>query len=319
MTRQRTRAPLAWTLLALTAVGFGLLAAALFHSPAGAQEPSMRASVATWKDADGIIELCIDLHDEARGDTRICPDLRRLNVAAAAERRWFRSRAVEIAPSVSLWVRARRVGDRLDFGLGIRSDGRSRGLRAATWFFDWRQRPENRWQGSSSILLPVSVTPYSRLWATSAGMLSDAAQLAPGRPAPEFALPRLGEDPETLVSLFDALGGGARHTLLVFWASWAPHVEETLTTLSELAVESSEVRVIAINVYEPSQRAAQQFARDHGARILHLVDESGSVAQHYRVDGLPEIYVLDRWGVYLFTIRGPAPLTDMLSPSEPSE
>lgn len=311
--QQRTRAPLAWTLFALAAIGLGLLGVALLRAPAHAQEPSLRASIATWKTADGIVELCIDLHEEARGSTRICPDLRELNVAAVSERRWFRSRAVEIASGASLWVRARRIGDRLDFGLGVRSDGRSRGLRAATWSFDWRQRPTNRWQRSSSIVLPLSVTPYSRLFATSAGMLSDAPQLELGQPAPEFTLPVLGGEPDTLISLFDARSSGARHTLLVFWASWAPHADETLAMLSELASESANVRVIAINVYEPDRRAALRSARDHGARILHLFDETGSVARHYRVDGLPEIYVLDRWGVYLFAIRGPAPLFHMLS------
>ena len=294
--RQRKCAALVWTLVALAAIGFVLVGAALPRSPANAQDPSLRVGVATWKTSDGIIELCIDLRDDARGDARICPDLRELNVAAVSEHRWFRSRAVEIGPGASLWVRARRIGDRLDFGLGIRSDGRSRGLRAATWSFDWRQRLANRWQRSSSIVLPLSVAPYSRLFATSAGMLSDAPQLELGQPAPEFALPLLGGEPETLISLFDARSGGARHTLLVFWASWAPHADETLAMLSELESKSADVRVVAINVYEPSQRDAQQSARDHGARILHLIDETGSVARHYRVDGLPEIYVLDRSG-----------------------
>ena len=311
--RQRTRAPLVWTLVALAAMGFGLLGATLPRSAADAQDPTLRASVATWKSADGIIELCIDLQDEARGDTRICPDLRTLDVAAVSERRWFRSRAVEIAPGASIWVRARRIGDRLDFGLGIRSDGRLRGLRAASWSFDWRQRLPSHWRGSSSIALPLSVTPYSRLFATSAGMLSDAPPLELGQPAPEFVLPLLGGDPDTLISLFEARSGGARHTVLVFWASWAPHADETLAMLNELGSASANLRVVAVNVYESSQRAAQRSARDHGAGFVHLIDETAAVAQHYRVDGLPELYVLDRWGVYQFAIRGPAPLVEMLS------
>ena len=49
------------------------------------------------------------------------------------------------------------------------------------------------------------------------------------------------------------------------------------------------------------------------AGLLHLSDVDGSVARHYRVDGLPELFLLDSRGVYRGVIRGAAPLAEILA------
>ncbi len=311
--RRRWRMAASSVLLAISAAACLLTAAFVLPSSASAQDASLRVSVAAWKMDTGVFELCFDLHDTATGTTRLCPDLRVLNVAAATEHRWFRSRGLDIAPEVSVWVRARRVGERLDFGLGVREDGRSRGVRARSWSVDWQQQAVNRWLRTSSVALTLQASPYPRLWVTEAGLVNGAQRLEVDQLAPEFVLPRLGRDPESLISLSEAREGSEPFTLLMFWSSWAPYAVETLTELQEIAAQSAEVRAVTVNVYEVGDGAAEQFVREHGLRMLHLVDEDGAVARHYRVDGVPELYVIDWRGVYRGVIRGAAPLQAILA------
>jgi len=65
--------------LAVSAPILALAALLLFagSSRADAQDASLSVSLATWKSADGTIELCIGLRDAAVGDTRQCPERRR--------------------------------------------------------------------------------------------------------------------------------------------------------------------------------------------------------------------------------------------------
>ena len=282
-------------------------------SRADAQDASLSVSLASWKSADGTIELCIDLRDAAVGDTRQCPQRRQLTFARAPDARWLRSRSIAVAPEVELWVRARRVGQRLDLGLGYSIEGARRGLRARSWSIDWPSAPVDQWQTTSEIPLRLPVAPHPELWDTPAGIVAGAKRLQMGTPAPEFRLPELGADDESLLSLSSIRSPDQRVTLIVFWASWAPLVGETLSVLGDLAQREDNIQVIGINVYETSPGAGPAFAERFGVNLLHLADLDGSVAQHYRVDGLPELFVLDSEGVYRGVIRGAAPLTEILS------
>lgn len=313
MMRWRGRPAAVGALAMAFAAGLAVLAALITSPTADAQEQVLRAGVAAWRISEGTIEFCIDVDDLNGREVRLCPDLRELNVEAARERRWYRTRGVELAENVSLWVRARRVGDRLDVGLGLRSGGQSRGFRARSWFFDLDRMPTNRWQRTSVLRVTVPVATHTWLWAATAGIVDESQRLVQGFRAPDFVLPRLLGDGESLVSLSEVLAGEEHLTLIVFWASWAPYVSETLSILQEIASESSEVRVVAINVYELSGNDGPPFAREHGLKMLHLVDESGAVAQHYRVDGLPELYVIDWRGAFLGVIRGAAPIDEILA------
>ena len=220
--------------LAVSAPILALAALLLFagSSRADAQDASLSVSLATWKSADGTIELCIGLRDAAVGETRQCPERRLLTFARAPEFRWLRSRSIDVAPEVELWIRARRVGQRLDLGLGVSIEGVRRGLRARSWSLDWPATPVDQWRETSEISLQLPVAPYPDLWDTPAGIVPGAKRLQMDTVAPEFRLPRLGADDDVLVSLSSTRSADVRLTLIVFWASWAPLVGETLTVLS---------------------------------------------------------------------------------------
>ncbi|MYA02643.1 MAG: TlpA family protein disulfide reductase [Chloroflexi bacterium] len=301
--------------LAVSAPILAVAALLLFagSSRADAQDASLSVSLATWKSADGTIELCIGLRDAAVGETRQCPDRRLLTFARAPEFRWLRSRSIDVAPEVELWIRARRVGQRLDLGLGVSIEGVRRGLRARSWSLDWPATPVDQWRETSEISLQLPVAPYPDLWDTPAGIVPGAKRLQMDTVAPEFRLPRLGADDDVLVSLSSTRSADVRLTLIVFWASWAPLVGETLTVLSNLAERQGDILVIGVNVYEVGEGAGQKFAQRFAAGLLHLSDVDGSVAQHYRVDGLPELFLLDSRGIYRGIIRGAAPLAEILA------
>ncbi len=288
---------------------------ALFQSntDAEAQEFSLDASVATWMSSDGVLELCFDLRDAIAGETRQCPDRRMLRVERAPENRWLRTSTVHIGPETGVWIRVRRVGERLDLGLALTIEGRARGIRRTSWFLDWASTPTDQWQQTSTVPLQLPAAPHPELWQSEAGIAVGARRLEVGKAAPEFLLPRLGSTTDELTSLSDARAGAKQLTLIVFWSSWAPLVGETLSVLGDLAVSEPDVRVIGINVYEVNDEAGEAFIQNFGTGLLHLDDADGSVAQHYRVDGVPELFVLDSEGVYRGVIRGAAPLTEILS------
>ena len=294
-----------------------LAVAALFlfagSSQADAQDASLSVSLATWKSAAGTIELCIDLRDATVGETRQCPQRRLLTFARTQENRWLRSRSIAVAPEVELWVRARRVGQRLDLGLGVSIEGARRGLRARAWSLDWLATPVDRWQETSTISLQLPAAPHPELWDAPAGIAVGARRLQMDTAAPEFRLPELGGDDDTLVALSSTRSADHRITVIVFWASWAPLVGETLTVLSNLAEREDDVLVLGVNVYEVREGAGQMFAQQYAANLLHLSDVDGSVAHHYRVDGLPELFLLDARGVYRGVVRGAAPMAEILA------
>lgn len=297
-------------LIGATAALVGSLASL---AQAQAQEASLRVNVAIWVSDQGTAEFCVDLHDPAAGSTRQCPERHRLTFAQAPQGRWLRSNDLAIAPEVSIYARANLSGSQLRYGLGVRVEGVARGLRARDWVFDLNTAGTNRWITSSIVGLSLPVAPHPELWPLASGMVPGAHRLEVGEPAPDFLLPVLGGSDESLVSLSSVREGADRLTLIMFWASWAPFVDETLSVLAELDEREDDVLIIGVNVYETEAGAAENFVQRTGSNLLHLVDSSGAVAQHYRVDGLPELYVIDSDGVYVGVIRGAAPLAQILN------
>ncbi len=291
----------------------GVLGALTGNEAVRAQEASLRANMAIWTSDAGYAEFCVDLRDAVAGQTRQCPERRRLTFARAPEGRWLRSANLHIAPEVAIYARARRSGSLLHYGLGVTIEGVTRGLSSRTWRLDWDATESNQWVLSSAVSLSLPVAPHPELWPVISGIVAGAHRLEVGKTAPEFILPVLGGDDESLVSLSGARVGGERLTLIVFWSSWAPFVGQTLDALADLAARRDDVLVIGISVYEVDEGAGEEFVITHGTDLLHLVDTTGDVAHHYRVDGVPELFVLDQDGVYRGVIRGAAPLAQILS------
>lgn len=121
-----------------------------------------------------------------------------------------------------------------------------------------------------------------------------AAQLAPGDPAPDFALP--GSDGATH-RLADHRG---RRAVVIAWfpAAFTPGCTAELRDLREHAdaIAAYDVAVYLASVDEPEKNKA--FAEVEGAKQVVLSDPGGDTARAYGVVGPGGLYA-NRWTFYV--------------------
>ena len=281
--------------LALAAALLGLLAALLGGAAVDAQGDTVEVRIAARKAQDGRVELCLELAEEPQ---RRCPRARFFPYAQAPVDRWLQSSAVEHG-AASLRVRVRRNADgRIEVALAVQLGGAVRTIMPERRFFSWQAAAVDRWLRSSraSIRAAAGQIPPS----IGAG----AARLQRGQPAPNFTLPRLEGGGSAALSDFSG-----KTVVLVFWASWNTGDLELLRQLDELwrreGGAKGDLAVLAINVYDAPGAAARAFV-EASLGIPSLIDRDAAAAVHYRIDGLPELLLIDRSGVYRERLTGAA-------------
>lgn len=121
-----------------------------------------------------------------------------------------------------------------------------------------------------------------------------------GKPAPAFALPRLGQ-PEQRIARDDLLG---KVWVLNVFASWcAPcRVEHPLVT--ELARRNL-APVYGLNYKDKTADATQWLATLGDPFAAVLVDADGRTGIDFGVYGVPETFVIDQRGIVRFKHIGP--------------
>ena len=282
-------------LRATLAVLISLSAALLSLGATDAQSDAVETQITARKAADGRVELCIYLGAEKQ---RRCPATRFFPYAEAPVGRWLHSSTLQI-DDAALQVRARRDNQGwIEITLATTLGGISRVHTPRARFFNWQTTSVDRWVTSSS------VTIGTRAADPTLGVSDGAARLQRGQPAPNFTLARL--EGEGAISLSDFRG---KTVALVFWSSWSPGAADLLSRLGTLrrtrASSESDLVVLAINVYDQRGAAARAFV-EAGASIPGVIDEQAEVTRHYRVDGLPELLLIDPDGVYRERITGAA-------------
>ena len=125
--------------------------------------------------------------------------------------------------------------------------------------------------------------------------------------APDFTLP--GADGRK-VSLKDFQG---KVVFLNFWATWCESCREEMPSMDRLYREfkGKGLEIVAVNVKEKRQDALA-FARELKLTYPVLTDPEGEVGLLYGAFGLPATYLIDRKGVVLARMFGPA---DWYSPA----
>jgi cytochrome c biogenesis protein CcmG/thiol:disulfide interchange protein DsbE len=126
--------------------------------------------------------------------------------------------------------------------------------------------------------------------------------LRKGGPAPTFRLPSLegGE-----VELGSYRG---KVVLLNFWATWCPPCVAEMPSLERLhrTLGPEGLAVVTVSTDE-DEAALRQFVAANKLSLPVLRDPGGRVASgQYRTTGYPETFVLDRNGVLLEHVVGPA-------------
>lgn len=283
-------------LKAMLAVLISLSATILSLVVADAQSDAVETQIIARKAADGRVELCIYLGAEKQ---RRCPAARFFPYAEAPVGNWLHTSILQV-DDAALQVRARRDNQGwIEITLAAALGGVSHVHIPRARFFNWQETSVDRWVTSSS------VTIGTRAADPTLGISDDAVRLQRGQPAPNFTLARL--EGEGAISLSDFRG---KTVALVFWSSWSPGAADLLSRLGTLrrarTSGASDLVVLAINVYDQRGAAARAFV-EAGASIPSVIDEQAEVTRHYRINGLPELVLLDPDGVYRERITGAAP------------
>lgn len=130
--------------------------------------------------------------------------------------------------------------------------------------------------------------------------------LSVGNQAPDFAL----NTPDgELVTLSDYQG---RPVLLTFCASWSEPCPDELGLLQFLwdRYQGTNLEVLAVDVRDEPE-AARQLAQQAGYQRHLLLDDEGSVAGFYQVQGVPTSVILDPQGRIVWRTTGPLKIEEV--------
>ena len=121
-----------------------------------------------------------------------------------------------------------------------------------------------------------------------------------GKPAPAFALPRLGAMEQT----FSPQDMQGKVWLLNVWASWCVACRQEHPLLVELAQQKA-VPIVGLNYKDQPDAAKAWLAKLGNPYDLSVKDLDGRMGIDYGVYGVPETFVIDKSGVIRFKQIGP--------------
>ncbi len=113
--------------------------------------------------------------------------------------------------------------------------------------------------------------------------------------APEFTLSFLTRDGDLKKRSIKDFRG--KVILLNFWASWCPPCRKEMPSIERLyrAFKDRGFVVIGVNYMEEAD-TVKDFMKDFDLTFPSFLDEGGSVAEMYRVMGIPTTFLIDREG-----------------------
>ncbi|MFW6092635.1 MAG: TlpA family protein disulfide reductase [Pseudomonadota bacterium] len=129
--------------------------------------------------------------------------------------------------------------------------------------------------------------------------VSAAGTAEVGQPAPDFSLPSIHSDYDT-VRLDDLRG---KVVVVDFWSSWCAPCRRAMPTLDTLraAYPRDGLEVVGVNV-DPVVDDGRRFLARAPVSYPNAADTDGDVAARFGVDVLPALFVIDRAGI----VRGAA-------------
>lgn len=129
---------------------------------------------------------------------------------------------------------------------------------------------------------------------------------SPGQAAPDFTLPQLGADASQTLAAYKG-----QPLILNFWATWCPPCRQEIPALQAAFQQyaGQGVAVLGIDVREEAT-TVQAFASAMGMQFPILLDTDGTVADRYKVQGIPTTVFVDSAG--MVRARHVGPLTESL-------
>jgi cytochrome c biogenesis protein CcmG/thiol:disulfide interchange protein DsbE len=129
-----------------------------------------------------------------------------------------------------------------------------------------------------------------------------AAALRGEKPAaPDFTLPRLGEDGTLTLS---SLRG--KVVVLNIWASWCVPCRDEAPVLEQAYERWRDRGVVVLGIDQQDVEGdALAFVREHGLTYPSVRDGEGSVPARFGATGVPETFFIDRQGRIVGYFSGP--------------
>ena len=109
----------------------------------------------------------------------------------------------------------------------------------------------------------------------------------------DFTLPEAGGGQVSLSPFI-----GKKPVLLIFWATWCPHCNESVPAINRMHSKSPTRDTLAILAldYMESREKVRAFIERKKVAFPVLLDSSGSVARKYGVVGIPTYILIGRDG-----------------------
>lgn len=143
------------------------------------------------------------------------------------------------------------------------------------------------------------------IWKVAQGSHKEAA---PGKPAPDFTLSRIGGPGDLQLS---SLRGKA--VVLNFWASWCSPCKREAPALQAVSKTwGKRVVVLGVDVND-FQGDARGFMRKYGLTYPVVHDNKNVTTPKYGLTGLPETFFLDRRGRIVEHVPGEVQAADLNS------
>jgi cytochrome c biogenesis protein CcmG/thiol:disulfide interchange protein DsbE len=143
------------------------------------------------------------------------------------------------------------------------------------------------------------------IWKVAQGSHKEAA---PGKPAPDFTLSRIGGPGDLQLS---SLRGKA--VVLNFWASWCSPCKREAPALQAVSKTwGKRVVVLGVDVND-FQGDARGFMRKYGLTYPVVHDNKNVTTPKYGLTGLPETFFLDRRGRIVEHVPGEVRAADLNS------
>lgn len=121
-----------------------------------------------------------------------------------------------------------------------------------------------------------------------------------GKPAPGFALPRLG----ALEQTFSPEEMKGKVWLLNVWASWCVACRQEHPVLMDLA-KTKVVPIIGLDYKDAPEDGLKWLARHGDPYQLAVIDRDGRIGIDFGVYGVPETFLIDKAGKIRFKQIGP--------------
>ena len=129
-----------------------------------------------------------------------------------------------------------------------------------------------------------------------------------GRMAPNFTLPRLDGPPVTLARLRGQI------VVINFWASWCTECQNEQSALDQAWQRFQDSGVVMIGVnFQDTAGAARAYVRTDAVTYPVVEDAGSKTALAYGLRGVPETFVVNRYGRIVKHVIGPVGATALAS------